>query len=64
MHNDSVNVDTAREVELLILKLMVVVNISFEKKKHAITLASRIALIDDECVQVDPQLKDRCWIID
>ena len=34
-----------------------ITDISFEKKKQAITLASRIALkIEDQSVQVDPQL--------
>ncbi len=56
----TVNVDVAKEVGQLILKSMVgkrLTSISFEKKKQAITLASKTALqIDDECVQVDPQL--------
>ena len=58
--HDSVNVDTAREIGQLILMSMVgkrITDISFEKKKQAITLASRIALkIEDQSVQVDPQL--------
>jgi len=54
------SVNVAKEVGHLILKSMVgkrLTSISFEKKKQAITLASKTALqIDDECVQVDPQL--------
>ena len=58
--HDSVNVDEAKEVGELILKSMVgkrVTSVSFEKKKQAVTLATKTAVkIDDECVQVDPQL--------
>ena len=58
--HDSVNVDDAKDVGQLILKSMVgksVTSISFVRKKQAVTLASKEAVkIDDECVQVDPQL--------
>ena len=58
--HDSVNVDDAKDVGQLILKSMVgksVTSISFVRKKQAVTLASKAAVkIDDECVQVDPQL--------
>ena len=44
----------------LILKSMIgksATSISFERKKEAVTLASKAAVnIDDECVQIDPQL--------
>ena len=58
--HDSVNIDEAKEVGELILKSMVekrVTSVSFEEKKQAVTLATKTAVkIDDECVQVDPQL--------
>ena len=56
----SVNVDDAKRVGQLILDSMVgksVTNVSFQRKKQAITLASKAAVtVDDESVQVDPQL--------
>ncbi len=58
--HESVNVDDAKEVGELFLKSMVgqgVTSISFERKKQAVTLASKAAVkIDGESVQVDPQL--------
>ena len=58
--HDSVNGDDAKDVGQLILKSMVrksVTSISFVRKKQAVTLTSKAAVkIDDECVQVDPQL--------
>ena len=55
--HDSVNVDDNKDVGQLSLKFMVGksnTSISFERKKQAVTLASKAAVnIDDECVQVD-----------
>ena len=58
--HDSVNVDDAKLVGQHILDSMVgksVNNISFQRKKQAVTLASKAAVtVDNEQVQVDPQL--------
>jgi hypothetical protein len=58
--HESVNVDDAKDIGESIINSMCgqcVSSISFQRKRQAITLASKTSLkIDDECVQIDPQL--------
>ena len=58
--HESVNADDAKTVGQLILDSMVgqsVRDISFQRKTQAVTLAAKTAVnVDDESVQIDPQL--------
>ena len=58
--HESVNADDAKTVGQLILDSMVgqsVRDISFQRKRQAVTLAVKTAVkVDDESVQIDPQL--------